>query len=193
MRVGVTLGEVSALSCCGRESIKSARLKSRIANQVSRRRGLYDEPQGGQYGHCHFYHHNPDKYSYPFQIHPSRRLDIQAFDIPLLVAVSAHPSSSDATRLCRELGSPSQLQQTLLLLLELVGVLWVFLSAPMRFLVSFLEGKVFPLMLACPCELLKSWLLLQVAKQDYLSYSARLNQAACPYLILPQTGVGCKP
>ena len=133
------------------------------------------------------------KCNYPSLGQLSQRLNTQDFGSPFAWQESIRLSNSGVIRLWRELSLPVRPQRTWRLPQGLVGVLWVYLSRLKKSLVSFLEGKVSPLMLAYPCEMLKSWLSPLVAKLGYQSYSFRLNQVACPYLILPQTGVGCKP
>lgn len=193
MRSALTLGEVSASFYCGISSKASDHLKSHISNQVSLYRGLCDGLQDELYSHCRFYPRNLGKYSYLFQAHHSQRLGIQDFENPFAWQELDRPSNSGVTHLWRELNLPVHLQRTWRLLRGLVGVLCVYLSEPMKSLVSFLVGKEYPLKLACPYVMLKSWFLLLVAKLGYQSYSFRLNQVVCPYLILPQMGIGCKP
>jgi len=193
MRFGLALDGVCVLSCYGNQGIVFARLKSRISNRVSRHRELCGGLQGEQYDHCRFYPRNLGRYSYLFQIRPSQRHDIQGFENPFAELGLIPPSNLGEVPLCRERGFSCQLPRTWLLLRAMVGVLWVYLLGLMKSLVSFLVGKVFPLMLASLYEKQKSLPLPLVSKQDYQSYSFRLNQVVSPYLILPQTGVGCKP
>ena len=193
MRLALTLGEASSSSYCGISSIRFAHLKSHIASQGVQRKVLYDEPLVEQHDHCRFYPHNLGKHSYLFLAHHLQRLGIQGFDNPSALLVLDLLSNSGVTPPCRELGWLFLPQQTWQLLQGLVSFLWAYLVELMKSLVSFLGGKVSPLMLAYPCETQKSWLSLLAAKLGYQSYSFQLNQVVCPYLILPQTGVGCKP
>ncbi len=182
-----------ALSCCGRGSIKSARLKYHTAGQDVQHKGLRDVLQGEHYDHSHFWLRNLGKYNFPSLTRLLQMLYTQDCYIPSFSGEYARPSSLDEIRLCRELGLPAHPQRTWRLLQGLVGVPWVYLLEIGKSLVSFLGSKVSPLKLAYPCGMLKSWLSLLVAKLGYQSYSFQLNRVVCPYLILPQTGVGYKP
>lgn len=193
MRSGVTLGEVSSLSYCGKGNIKSDHWKSRIASQVSRRRGLYDGLQGGEYNHSHSYPHNLGKYNCLFPTHHLRRLGIQETGIPSLFAGFYRPSNSGVTRPCRVLDWLCPPQSIWRFALVMVACLWVYLSMMPKSWLAFLVGKVCQLKSAYPYGWLRFLLSHLAAWQDCQSYFLKLNQVVYPYLILPQSGIGCKP
>ncbi len=194
MRFALALGvDDFALSYYGKGSIESAHLKSHTVGQGVQRKVLYDEPLAEQYDHCRSYPHNLGRYSYLFSALRLRRLDIQVFDIPSLVAVSDHLSNSGVTRLCRELDLLCLLQRTWLSLRGLVACLSAYLLRLLKSWLASLESKGYPLKLVYPYGLLKSLPLLQDAKRGYLSYFLVLHLVVFSYLIIPQARVGCKP
>jgi len=194
MRVALTLGVGDyALSYCGKGNIESAHSEYHIVGQGVQRKGLYDELEVEHCVRSRSYCHNLGRYNYPFQALHSRRLGIQGFENPSALRLINLPSNSDVTHLCRELDLLCLLQQTWQSLRELGVCLSVYLLRMQKSWLASLGNKGYQLMLASPFGWLKSLPLLRVAKQDYQSYFLKLNQVVFSYLIIPQTGVGCKP
>ena len=194
MRFDLTLGVGGyVLSYCGMGSIASARLKSHNVGQGVQHRGLCGELLTGHCVRYHSYPHNFDKYSYPSLARHSQRLGIQDFDNPSAWRVSDHPSNSGVTHPYRELDLPCQLQSIWQFVLAMVAYLWASLSMMLKSWPASLGSKGYQLKSAYPYGWRIFWLSRLVAWHDYLSCSLKLNQVAYPYLILPQTGVGCKP
>ena len=193
MRSTLTSGEVSALSYCGTSSIRFGHLKSHSVGQGARHKGLYGELLIGHYAHYHSYRHNLGRYNYLFLARHSQRLDIQGFGNPAALRVSAPPSSLGAARLAHVLGWLCQLSRKPLLIWGLAVVLWAYLSKRQQSWLASLVSRALPKLSAYLYDLRQSWLSHLVAWRDYLSCSLKLNQVVYPYLILPQTRVGCKP
>lgn len=182
MRSALTLGEVYALSYCGKGNIGSVHLKSHIVSQGVQHRGLNDEPLTGQCAHSHSYHHNLGKYSHLFLARHLRRLGIQGFDNPFAWQVLAHPSSLDVARLCRELDWLYLLQQTWQLLLEMVACLSAYPLVKLKSWLASLVSKGYQLKSVCPCDWLRFLPLPLVAWRGYLACFLKLNQVAYPYI-----------
>jgi len=157
------------------------RYRSYIVNRGVRHTIVYGGFEAQYDNHYHSLPRTSGKYNYPVEAQPLRKQDIQDFDNPSGVLVLNHLSSSDGLCPCRVPNWLYLLQQTWQLFLVMVGAQWACPLEQLRFWLAFLVDKVALESLAYLYEKLKSWLSLQVAKQDYLSDCVMLSKVLCSY------------